>query len=99
MLYSLLNITKKDIQESYKIKPYIRVLAISNKGKKLLSEMNTKDFKYPVITSVKKFIDDNNNKVYKKILQKEILASNIYTLGYEYDSKANLDYTNKLIII
>ena len=32
------------------------------------------------------------------MLEKDILASNIYALGYEYDSKANLDYTKKLII-
>ena len=99
LLYSLLNITKKDIQDSYKIKPYIRILGVSNKGKNLLSEINNKKFKYPVITSVKKFIDENNSKTFANILEKDILASNIYTLGYEYDSKANLDYTNKLIIV
>ena len=98
LLYSILNITKKDIQESYKIKPYFRVLGVSTKGKKLLSEINSKKFKYPVITSVKKFIDTNNNKALLNMLSKDILASNIYTLGYDYDSKANLDYTNKLII-
>ena len=32
------------------------------------------------------------------MMEKDILASNIYTLGYEYDSKANLDYTKKLIV-
>lgn len=98
LLYSLLNITKKDIQDSYKVKPYIRVLGISERGKNLLSEMSSKKFKYPVITSVKKFIDTNSNKTLEAMLSKDILASNIYTLGYEYDSKANLDYTKKLII-
>ena len=98
LLYALLNITKKDIQDSYKIKPYIRVLGISERGKNLLSEMSNKKFKYPVITSVKKFVDTNSNKTLEAMLSKDILASNIYTLGYEYDSKANLDYTKKLII-
>jgi len=96
LLYSLLNITKKDIQDSYKIKPYIRVLGVSNRGKLLLSQLNNP--KYPAITSVKKFIDSNNNKILKNMLEKDILASNIYTLGYENNSKANLDYTKKLII-
>ena len=96
LLYSLLNITKKDIQDSYKIKPYIRVLGVSNRGKLLLSQLNNP--KYPAITSVKKFIDSNNNKILKNMLEKDILASNIYTLGYENDSKANLDYTKKLVI-
>lgn len=98
LLYSLLNITKKDIQDSYKVKPYIRILGISSRGKMLLSQISNKKYKYPVITSIKKFIDSNNNKTLANMLEKDILASNIYTLGYEYDSKANLDYTKKLII-
>jgi len=96
LLYSILNITKKDIQDSYRSKPYIRILGVSNRGKLLLSQLNNP--KYPAITSVKKFMDSNNNKTLKNILEKDILASNIYTLGYENDSKANLDYTKKLII-
>lgn len=98
LLYSILNITKKDIQNSYKIKPYIRVLGASQKGKTLLSQISNPKAKYPVITSVKKFMDNNNNKILKNMLEKDILATNIYTLGYEYESKANLDYTKKLII-
>lgn len=96
LLYSILNITKKDIQDSYKVKPYVRVLGVSRRGKQLLSQLNNP--KYPVVTSVKKFIDSNNNKILRNMLEKDILASNIYTLGYENDSKANLDYTKKLII-
>ena len=96
LLYSILNITKKDIQNSYKVKPYIRILGVSNRGKLLLSQLNNP--KYPVITSVKKFMDNNNNKILKSMIEKDILASNIYTLGYKKDSKANLDYTKKLII-
>lgn len=98
LLYSILNITKKDIQDSYKVKPYIRVLGVSQKGKTLLSEISNYRAKYPVVTSVKKFMDSNNNKILKNMIEKDILASNIYTLGYEYDSKSNLDYTKKLII-
>ena len=64
----------------------------------LLSHISNKKSKYPVITSVKKFIDTNNNKILSNMLEKDILATNIYTLGYEYDSQANLDYTKKLII-
>lgn len=97
LLYSLLNITKKDIKDSYKVKPYIRILAVSARGKILLSKISNNS-KLPVVTSVKKFMDSNNNKTLKSMLQKDILATNIYTLGYEFDSKANLDYTKKLII-
>lgn len=98
LLYSILNITKKDIQNSYRVKPYIRILGVSQKGKILLSQISNPKSKQPVITSVKKFMDNNNNKILKNMMEKDILASNIYTLGYEYDSKANLDYTKKLII-
>lgn len=98
LIYSILNITKKDIQDSYKVKPYIRVLGVSQKGKTLLSQISNPRSKYPVVTSVKKFMDSNNNKILKNMIEKDILASNIYTLGYEYDSKSNLDYTKKLII-
>ncbi len=97
LLYSILNITKKDIQDSYKAKPYIRVLGVSKHGKSLLSQISNSKSKYTVVTSVKKFMDINNNRVLKNMLEKDILASNIYTLGYEYDSKSNLDYTKKLI--
>ena len=96
LLYSILNITKKDIQNSYKVKPYIRILGASSHGKYLLSRLNIP--KYPLVTSVKKFMDTTNNKILKNMMEKDILASNIYTLGYEYDSKANLDYTKKLIV-
>ena len=98
LLCSILNITKKDIQDSYKAKPYIRILGVSQHGRSLLSQVSSNRLKYPVVTSVKKFMDSNNNKTLKNMLEKDILATNIYTLGYEYGSKANLDYTKKLII-
>ena len=31
------------------------------------------------------------------MLSKDILASNIYTLGYKTDSVSNLDYTHKVL--
>ena len=50
-----------------------------------------------MISSVKKFMDSNPNKNLKQLLEKDIWATNVYTLGYEYDSIGNLDYTHKLI--
>ena len=32
------------------------------------------------------------------MLDKDILATNVYTLGYENDSWSNLDYTKKIKI-
>jgi predicted nucleotidyltransferase len=99
LLYILLGITKEDIDIAYKSKPYIRVLATNEKGKELLSEISKKNKSFPVITSVKKFIDTNKNRLLKRMLEIDILASDIYTLGHDYESKANLDYTEKLIVL
>ncbi|MBR6504499.1 MAG: nucleotidyltransferase [Clostridia bacterium] len=98
LIYALLGITKTDIKNSYRNYPYVRVLGFNSKGKYLLSEICRINPYLPIITSVKKFMDTNKNKYLRNMLEKDILATNIYTLGYEYDSWSNLDYTNKLII-
>lgn len=99
LLYALLDITKEDIQEAFKTTSYIRVLGSNDHGRRLLSELVKKNKRLPVVTSVKRFEDRNNNKVLKMMLEKDILATNIYTLGYESNSKANLDYTKKMIAL
>ena len=43
-------------------------------------------------------MDGNSNKNLKLMLEKDIWATNVYTLGYEYDSIGNLDYTHNLVI-
>ena len=98
LLYSLLKFTKKDMELSKKINPYIRVLGFNSRGKYLLSEISKVNPKLEIITSVKKFMDNSNNKNLKTMLDKDIHATNIYTIGYDYDSSSNLDYTKKLII-
>ena len=98
MLYSLLGITKQDINISKKIVPYIRILGFNQKGKYMLSEIARQNPKLEIITSVKKYIENCNNKNLKTMLEKDIWATNVYTLGYEYDSFANWDYTHKLEI-
>lgn len=98
MLYALLDITKQDYENSQKVTPYVRVLGVSQNGKTLLSELS-KNKKINVITSVKQFMDNNSNKNLKSLLEKDIMATNIYTLCYRKNSQANLDYTQKLIIV
>ena len=58
-----------------------------------------KNPKTNLVTSVKNFLDTTKNKNLKEMLLKDIEATNIYTLGYETDSWANLDYTNRIINI
>lgn len=99
LLYSLLGITKKDMDLSKKISPYVRVLGFNQKGKYLISEIAKANPKLEIITSVKKYMDTSNNKNYKYMLEKDIWATNVYTIGYEYDSWNNLDYTHKIVEI
>lgn len=98
LLYAILGITKKDMQLSKTTKPYVRILGFNDKGRELISEISKKNKKLTMISSVKKFMDSNPNKNLKQLLEKDIWATNVYTLGYEYDSIGNLDYTHKLII-
>lgn len=99
LVYALLGITKKDMINLNKTAPYIRVLGFNSKGRDLLSAIVAENPKLNIITSVKKFMDSNNNKNLLSILEKDIFATNVYTLGYEYDSISNLDYTKKLITL
>ena len=97
LLYALLNINKKQMNTSKKITPYIRVLGFNNKGKHLISEALNINPKLQVVTSVKKYMDNVSNKNYKEMLQNDIFATNVYTLGYELDSVSNLDYTSPIV--
>ena len=99
LLYSLLQISKKDIALSKKITPYARVLGFNEKGKYLLSEILRVNPKVPFITSVKKFVDTTSNKNLLAMLQNDIWATNVYTLAYDRDSWSNLDYTKKIVSI
>ncbi len=99
LIYALLGIDKKQMATSKKVEPYVRVLGFNNKGKDMISEISRINPKLNIVTSVKKYMDEVSNKNLKEMLQKDILATNIYTIGYEMDSWSNLDYTNKLIVM
>lgn len=99
-LYALLGITKKDIGLSTKTMPYIRVLGFSEqRGKLLLSEIAKANPNLTIITSVNRFMEENNSKVLKSMLAKDIWATDVYSIGFEYDSWSNLDYTQKIICV
>lgn len=97
LLYALLGFTKEDMETSKKIDPYVRVLGCTSKGQALLSEISKANKKTPIVTSVKQFTTTCRNKKLLMMLEKDIQATNIYTLGYEYDSYSNLDYTTKML--
>lgn len=95
LLYILLGITKKDMDISKKELPYIRILAMNNKGKELLPLLSKNS---NIITSVKQFENNCKNKNLLRLLEIDKFATDVYTLAYSKNSKANLDYTTKLII-
>lgn len=99
LLYALLGITKDDMKLSTKITPYVRVLGFTPKGRELLSIISNSKKNIDVITSVKKYIDNNPNKNLKRLLEIDIRATDIYTIGYPKDSWGNLDFTHNMIIL
>ena len=50
-----------------------------------------------LVTSVKSFMNNSNNKTAKYLLYKDIFASDVYTLAFNKNSVANLDYTKRII--
>ncbi len=97
LLYALLNITQKDINQSKRVTPYIRVLGFNKHGKRIISAIAAANPKLKIIVSVKKFLENSSDNVLKNMISKDILATNIYTLGYKNDSIANLDFTHKVV--
>lgn len=99
LVYALLGITKKDIALSKRVQPYIRVLGLNKRGKFLISEIAKANPKLEIITSVKRFTEGNSNKSLQSMLDKDILATNVYTIGFDDDSWSNLDFTNKIVTL
>ena len=93
LLYILLGITKSDMELSKRITPYVRVLGMSENGKKMLSDIS-KDIN--VITSVKAFEKTCDDSDLLRMFEIDKKATDIYTLAYVKDSVANLDYTTRI---
>ena len=96
-LYALLGITKDDMKNSKTVQPYIRVLGFNKNGEYLLSKIvkNNPDLK--IITSAKKFIDNNKNNDLYKLINLDILATNLYSSECKTNFEANLDFKNGII--
>ena len=96
LLYCLLKITKKDMEDSKKITPYIRVLAFNQNGKKIISEIKKQNPNLNIITHLKKFEQQCKNKKILRMLQIDKYATDIYTLKQPNNPLSNQDYTIKL---
>lgn len=100
LLYCLLGIKQKDINMSKRATPYIRVLAFNKHGKRIISAIAANNPRLKIIVSVKKFMESNLDPSLKNMISKDILATNIYTMGYESNTGiSNLDYIHKVIEI
>lgn len=93
LIHTLLGIKKSIIQEQKETPQYARILAFSKNGKKVIPEL-VKNSRIPVVTSISKFLK-TATPYQKEMLELDILATNIYTLGYQMPAfrKTNLDYT------
>ena len=94
LLYVLFEITKDDMKLSKNIMPYVRVLGMDNIGEKILKNINQS----VLITSVKKFYDNCENSDYKRLLDLDIKATNVYSLMNNKKYNADLDFSEGLII-
>jgi len=97
LLYALLDIKKRDMSVSKRATPYIRVLGFNKHGKRIISAIAEHNPKAKIVVSVKRFLETNKDSTLNNMIMKDILATNIYTLGYKNNSIANLDYTHKIL--
>lgn len=107
ILHLMMNLSKKDVKIFNRCGPlYARVLGFSKKGKTLLRTIK-KNSSTPLISKLSNYlrqiISEENNNVRNrliKMLDYDILATDIYVLGNEKaeDRIARLDFTHKIVI-
>lgn len=105
LIHLLLGIEKYHYQLNYQ--PYLRILGLNRRGKVLLNRIKSES-QVPLITSVANQIkawEKQKNDVFLQnsltLLQKDILATDLYMLGLpgEQHKKARADFYNKVVII
>ena len=93
LLYVLFEITKEDMKLSKELMPYVRVLGMDREGEKILKDIDQN----VLVTSVKKFYDGCSEE-YKRLLDLDIKATNVYSLMSDKNYNADLDFTERLIV-
>ncbi|MBO5142495.1 MAG: nucleotidyltransferase [Clostridia bacterium] len=96
LIHTLLGIKKSIMHEQKETPQYARILAYSKNGKKIIPEL-VKNSRIPIVTSLNKFLK-NATTAQKEMVELDIIATNIYTLGYQIPEfkKINLDYTTPI---
>lgn len=88
---TILGITKESI---YNAKPYIRILAVDQKGREFLNYVKkNKRNSIPIITNINKDLEENKDII--QTIEKDILASDTYNLITESDLYIHSDYIKK----
>lgn len=107
LVYSLLNITKDDLNISKSITPYVKVLGFNENGKKIISKIKRENKKISLITSLKSYENTLDDINMKRLLEIDKLSTSLYTSAYlsakkikkEDLKKIPNDYNQKLITI
>ena len=97
LIHALLDIKDNYLKKNKNAPKYARILAFSKQGKKVLSEIS-KNSSIPVVTSVSNFMKKATDEELE-MLELDIKATNIYTLGYPIAKHRlnNYDLTAKII--
>jgi predicted nucleotidyltransferase len=98
LIHLLLGLPKEKMAEFSKDEAlYARILALNGKGSEILKYIKKNECsKIPIITNINKESHRYPNII--KILENDIMASNIYNLGAWNDLIANSDYKSKLYL-
>jgi len=107
ILHIMFNLSKEDVTIFNKCGPlYARILGFSKKGKTLLRTIK-KSSSVSLISKLSNYLrqtistgDDNTQKDLIKMLDYDILSTDIYVLGYKKkeDRIARRDFTHKIVI-
>jgi predicted nucleotidyltransferase len=104
LVHSLFNLKHKEIVAFNNKGPlYCRVLGMTENGKMLLKRIKSKS-KLPIIIKLNNFYQQNKfsgDVIVQKMLNYDILATNLYVLGYKLKMArvGAQDYTRKIIIL
>ena len=99
LIHAILGTKSSLIEKNKETPKYARILGVSKKGKKALSIVSKKS-SIPLVTSVSNFMKKASPEQ-KEMLEQDVLATNIYNLGYEIPNHRlmNEDYTYPLITL
>lgn len=105
LIHSLMSLTQKEVATFNKSGPlYCRILGLNKYGKIIINKLKLKS-ELPIIMRPKQFNLKNSSNsrdtIAKMMLEYDILATNLYVLGYNSKELkiGGQDYTNRIIIL